>query len=91
MFKVLKWAYSLGVKHERERVAALIQAEAVRVGRRESDIFNTFRNDEVPKAKEEELRVQGKVYQAATRLINNLFEPTEYEVSRASLMFPDDK
>lgn len=84
---VIKWAYNLGVKHERQRIAAAMRHEAVCLDRREQAHFDYARerNGDV----EERMKIDLAVLHKLKRFIDHMFEENGQYVPGESVMFPN--
>lgn len=89
MLKLLKWAYSLGVRNERQRIATYlsnVQAQAI-------DRFNDpFREDVINSKKvNENKKLKKAVDSRIIDIISELFRGEERYQRGASVMFPEEE
>ena len=99
MFKVLKWAYDMGVRQERVRIAAQLQMRVSALHyERESDLdvlrdANVLRSTErtPSKSTKEKLKFQIAVNGQVKSIINEMFTPKGEWINDESIMFPNDK
>lgn len=92
MLKTLKWAYDLGVKHERVRIARELEAEHGRriVQSMQYDIVYKDKTESAAKRKDRILYRQS-VTEEIRAIVENILEPHN-ELSRTvSIMFPEPK
>lgn len=95
MLKLAKWAYDLGIRHERVRLAAHLQLHST--GARNSvNTINDMFSEEMSKSKPNKNRLQRMEFDRAVNhrigeIIQDMFQDTGgYYVSGTSIMFPDD-
>lgn len=88
--KVLKWAYNLGVEHERKRIAAVLQNEADMVGQRHNELYREL-NKHPDEPSREEISANLAVTEKVRLLINNLFYAQDQYIPGASIMFPKEE
>lgn len=80
MFKLVKWAFRLGQQTERQRIAGILQ---------DSRRFTPYReglsrdNNQEERAKQAE-----RVDRIINDIIDGITNPTQYEESRYSLLYP---
>src|SRR4051812_45703717 len=93
MLKTLKWVYDLGVKQERQRIAAHLQL-ASQYSRTENDQMLDMMRDNADRKRPsktvtEKLRFQSAVNDRIQLIINDMFQGNGSWVEGASIMFPD--
>jgi len=94
MFKVLKWAYDMGVRQERVRIAAHLQMRVSALHyERESnyDILGDLTERIPRKSTKERLKFQIAVSDQVKSIINEMFTPKGEWINDESIMFPNDK
>lgn len=97
MLKLVKWAYSLGVRNERHRIAAFLQAAQARrydaMSRFEEDLReNPVSSKQDAKARNIEKRAHQKdIDRAVVDIIETIFHGEEKYERGASVMFPDER
>lgn len=92
--KSLKWAYNLGVRQERVRIAAHLQAHS-QAARTNVDFFQDRFRDGTSKSKfrkseADRLSLEANVNARVERIIDEMFKPNG-EYTPTSIMFPDGK
>lgn len=94
MLKALKWAYDLGVRQERVRIASHLQMESQQARASNDTMIGMLRGEDQPapnQKRKERLEIAVKVNDRIQNIIDNLFYPKGEWTPPASLMFPDDK
>lgn len=92
MLRTLRWAYSLGVRNERHRIATYLQSAQ---GERLDRINDRFYEDPITSKKDaaEKIKRQRQLKKAVDRqvidIISNLFQGEEKYQRGASIMFPE--
>lgn len=92
MLRALKWAYDLGVRQERVRIASHL--EMVRSGAVVSqEGFRNMLNEDpsMTKTRKDRLKFNMAVSQKVEQIISDIFRDDGQWVPGSSLMFPDDK
>lgn len=95
MIRALKWAYDLGVRQERIRIASHLQLYA-QGARHSRDAFDSMireelENDKPNKSRAEKLKFNREIQARISNIVEDLFSPKGEWKPGASLMFPDDK
>lgn len=97
MIKAFKWAYDLGIRHERVRIAAHLQLEAQRATNsmdRDIDFMRVMAESpkiQVKKSVKEKLDFNIAVNNRVQTIIQDMFKQSnDYWIPGASVMFPDD-
>lgn len=94
MLRLAKWAYDLGVRQERVRIASHLQvhAQGARVSNNAMD--NMFREEATKKrpnkGKLSQIEFDRAVQSRVEIIIEDIFNPKGDWVPGASIMFPDD-
>jgi len=94
MFKVLKWAYDMGVRQERVRIAAQLQmrVSALHYQRKmDLDVLRDSTERTPRKPTKERLKFQIAVSDQVKSIINEMFTPKGEWINDESIMFPNDK
>lgn len=98
MRKMLKWAYDLGIRHERVRIASHLQLESTRAHNsmdRDMEfmrVMNESPKIKVSKSAKEKLDFNIAVNHRVQQIIQNMFESSPDKwIPGASVMFPDDE
>jgi hypothetical protein len=94
MLKTLKWVYSLGVKQERQRIAAELQLQQQRA-RTFNDSAMDMMHDpaskkEVSQKRRQRLELQIAVNDRIQEIVNEIFESKGDWIPGPSVMFPDE-
>jgi len=94
MLKLVKWAYDLGIRHERVRIAAHLQVHSTNAGNSISAMDDMFR-EEMSKSKPNKNRLQRLEFDKAVNhrvreMITDMFHDNGQYVYGNSIMFPDD-
>ena len=92
MLRILKWSYDLGVRQERTRIAAHLQARQ-QGARYENELIDNMLREEMTRSKPrkhiaERLEFQKAVAHRVDELIDELFRPNG-EYVPTSVMFPE--
>lgn len=89
MLRTLKWAYDLGVKQERERIAAYLRrrADGSRIAAESYDA--AFINAK-GKARKDKLARASAVELQIGLIINDILAPDWEQQMTSSIMFPDE-
>lgn len=91
MLKLVKWAYDLGIRHERIRIASHLQAKAHQSGLNRDVVLDMLReNAKMPKKRAERLDFEIAVSNRVEEIINEMFDSQGDWRPGASLMFPDN-
>ena len=94
MIKALKWAYDLGVRQERVRIASELQIIQRQIEVEFDNNYNHLRYHNAKNDNDEEHKntIQFKISVASRvrEIIDKLFEPTQEYVYGSSPLFPDD-
>lgn len=95
MLRLAKWAYDLGIRHERVRIAAHLQAQ-VQGARLSNETIGGMFDEELTKKRPNKNRVQRLEFERAVNhriqeVIDEMFNPRGEWTPPASTMFPDDK
>jgi len=94
MFKALKWAYNIGVRQERVRIAAQLQLRANELHYQiemDLDVLRDSTERTPRKSTKERLKFQIAVNGRVKSIINELFTPKGEWINDESIMFPDNK
>jgi hypothetical protein len=95
MLRALKWAYDLGIRHERVRIASHLQVRASHLlDSRDTALSMLSNNADLKRpnkntAKKLEFKIA--VEDQVRDLIHEMFTDNGHYVSGASIMFPDDE
>ena len=88
-FKLISWAYELGVKHERARIAAALSNELAFADRHERNVMarlNARPNPETEIREKIDLEATNKI----RAMIHHLFHSEGEWVAGKSIMFPEE-
>ena len=94
MFKALKWAYDIGVRQERVRIAAQLQMRASALHYETESNYDLLRDStkRTPsKSTKERLNFQIAVNNRVKSIINEMFTPKGEWINDESIMFPNEK
>lgn len=90
MLKLLKWAYDLGVKQERTRIARELENEMASRTVYLDTGFDMLRNEKMSKPRKARLEHTVAVSEAMRSIISKIFEPKhEDRANNISIMFPE--
>ena len=91
MFNLVKWAYNLGVKHERQRIADYLIVQS-QYQQRRIDAFNNRLYTESPTPDyAAALEHNVAVRQHVREIVDGIFEPLPYQQNETqSIMFPKE-
>lgn len=93
MLRLVKWAYDLGIRHERVRIAAHLQAHAQGARVQHSVMDDMFREEmsrpKPNKKRLERLEFDRAVARQVDELIQDIFHPKGEWQPVASIMFPE--
>lgn len=94
MLKLVKWAYSLGVRNERHRIAQYLSSAQAKRFERMNDRFGydspiESKKDATEKAKRQS-ELKKAVDQQVIDIIDGLFHGEDKYERGASVMFPDE-
>lgn len=89
MLKLLKWAYGLGVRQERVRIAAHLSKMASDSAVHQQQLYDDLRRDPQPRKKQaDKLKFKLEVEDRIGHIIQEIITP---KLSRMdSIMFPED-
>lgn len=96
MLRLVKWAYSLGVRNERHRIAAYLQSAQANRYDRMSAFEDELRHHPVESKKDAEKRnIEKRAHQkdidrAVVDIIEAIFHGEQKYERGASVMFPDE-
>lgn len=96
MLKLVKWAYDLGVRHERARIANFLELESQRSSSNRNSIdqkmneIATSKKDYANK-KRKKLEISFAVEQRVEQIIQAIFYEQSDWTSRGSVIFPEGK
>lgn len=94
MFKILKWAYDMGVRQERVRIAAQLQLRVSSLQNATDfnyDILRNITDNTVKKTAKEKIKFNIAVHNKVKSIINEIFTPKGEWINDESIMFPNDK
>lgn len=96
MLRALKWAYDLGIRHERVRIASHLQVRTSHLqDSRDTAMDMLSRNADMKrpsKTTAQRLEFKIAVEDRVREIVNELFEDHNGQwVAGASVMFPDDE
>ena len=94
MFKALKWAYDMGVRQERVRIAAQLQLRVSSLQNATDfnyDILRNITDKPVQKTAKEKIKFNIAVHNQVKSIINEIFTPKGEWINDESIMFPNDK
>lgn len=89
MLKTLKWVYELGVRQERQRIAAILQGELQQRAAYNQTMHDVINDTKLESQKDKMLK-RLAVSSEVSSIVNRLFE-TQYHENYVSLMFPEEK
>lgn len=94
MLKLVKWAYDLGVRHERVRIASHLQLHSTGARNNLNAMDDMFR-EEMSRSKPNKNRLQRLEFDKAVNhrieeIIQDMYQSTGDWKPGASIMFPDD-
>lgn len=94
MLRTLKWTYELGVKHERQRIARALEAQANML-RHEIEVtgvmIQNYKDPNVKNARKRRLEFKQAVTARVKDIVDEIFTPQHEYSSYFSLMFPDEE
>lgn len=95
MLKMLKWAYDLGIRHERVRISAHLQVHSTGARNRLDVVDDMFRA-EMSKPKPNQKRLERFEFEKAVNhrveeIIQDMFQSNDTWIAGASIMFPEDE
>lgn len=91
MLKTLKWVYSLGVRHERVRVAAHLKSLDSGMRIENDTMMDMLREQKPGKTRKQRLEFDLAVNNKVQDIVNQILRPEEHYEMGASLMFPEDE
>ena len=94
MLRTLKWVYSLGVRHERQRIASHLQLEATQARNENDAIYDVMREKSERNTKvqnKKRLELQTAVNNRVADIISDMFRSNDNWIAGPSFMFPDEK
>lgn len=74
MLKLVKWAYNLGVKHERARIAQILRIEGISISDKR-DYYRAEMKEETSEVRKDWLKKKEEVFNCINQIINKMFEP----------------
>lgn len=94
MLKALKWVYDLGVKQERQRIAAELQLQQQRARTFNDTAMDMLRDPaskkEVTQKRKQRLELQIAVNDRIQEIVHELFDSKGEWTPGPSVMFPDE-
>lgn len=91
MLKLVKWAYSLGVRQERIRISAHLQNVSRQAEFSHMDMFDKMENARTSKTVRQRLDFDMAVEKKIKDIVNDILLPQSSDYFGYSVMFPDDK
>ncbi len=90
MLRALKWAFDLGVRHERIRISAHLQSLSRQMSYDQEDMMMLLDNSKVSKSRKERLQFDMAVDKKVKEAIESIMRARPLDLG-FSIMFPDDK
>jgi len=91
MFKALKWAYDLGIRHERIRISAHLQNISRQADYFEERSFAALHDDKTSKRVKSRLDFELAVESKIKATVESIMKPQTSDYWGYSIMFPDDE
>lgn len=90
MYKVLKWVYNLGIRHERARIDNALRVELSQIHKRQADLYVQMRKSRDNEEETRRVWLEQELTERAQKFIDSIYSPQEDTRYYTSIMFPGD-